>query len=62
MMNLEKMAPILFLLMWSSGAIFVKLGLQDASVWSFLTLRATGAFVIITLIVIAWRGQQFRLL
>ncbi len=58
MFNLEKMAPILFLIMWSSGAIFVKMGLADASVWSFLTLRATGAFVVITLIVFAWREQQ----
>ena len=27
---LEKYSPLLFLLMWSSGAIFVKLGLEDA--------------------------------
>lgn len=59
MLNLEKISPILFLLMWSSGAIFVKMGLEDASVWSFLTLRVTGAFVLITIISIFWRGSQF---
>ena len=59
MLNLDKLSPILFLLMWSSGAIFVKMGLEDASVWSFLTLRATGALVLITIIAIFWRGSQF---
>ncbi|WP_313741444.1 DMT family transporter [Pseudomonas sp.] len=39
----ERYAPLLFLLMWSSGAIFVKLGLEDASVSVFLTVRAIGA-------------------
>jgi drug/metabolite transporter (DMT)-like permease len=47
---LERLAPILFLLMWSSGAIFVKMGLENASVWSFLTLRATGAFLLMGVI------------
>jgi len=45
--------------MWSSGAIFVKMGLEDASVWSFLTLRVTGASVLITIIAIFWRGSHF---
>lgn len=40
---LERYSPLLFLLMWSSGAIFVKLGLEDASVSVFLTVRAIGA-------------------
>ncbi|WP_459207874.1 DMT family transporter [Pseudomonas sp. MLB6B] len=43
MSALERYAPLLFLLMWSSGAIFVKLGLEDASVSVFLTVRAIGA-------------------
>lgn len=43
MSALERYSPLLFLLMWSSGAIFVKLGLEDASVSVFLTIRAAGA-------------------
>lgn len=43
MSALEKLSPLLFLLMWSSGAIFVKLGLEDASVWAFLAVRSVGA-------------------
>lgn len=39
--------PVLFLLMWSSGSIFVKIGLDDASVWSFLAIRAIGSAVIL---------------
>ncbi|MGI0115749.1 DMT family transporter [Zooshikella sp. RANM57] len=48
---LEKFAPILFLVMWSSGAIFVKLGLTSASVWSFLAVRATGALLLLLIII-----------
>lgn len=40
---LERYSPLLFLLMWSSGAVFVKLGLEDASVSVFLTVRSVGA-------------------
>lgn len=47
---LSRLAPVLFLFMWSSGAIFVKLGLESASVWSFLALRAGGALLLILLI------------
>lgn len=43
MNTLERYSPLLFLLMWSSGAIFVKLGLEDASVSVFLTVRSVGA-------------------
>lgn len=54
MTALEKYSPLLFLLMWSSGAIFVKLGLEDASVSVFLTLRSVGAafvlFIVCTLL------------
>ena len=42
----DRICPLLFLLAWSSGAIVVKLGIQDASVWSFLALRSAGAFVL----------------
>lgn len=47
MINLEKIAPFLFLFMWSSGAIFVKIGLGFSSVWSFLALRSLGSFFLI---------------
>lgn len=46
----EKFSPIMFLLSWSSGAIVVKLGLQDASVCSFLAMRNMGAFALFTLV------------
>lgn len=48
---LEKFAPVLFLVMWSSGAIFVKLGLASASVWSFLAVRAAGALLLLLVII-----------
>ncbi|WP_413205320.1 DMT family transporter [Rhodospirillum sp. A1_3_36] len=44
------LAPVLFLLMWSSGAIFVKLGLMSASVWTFLFLRAAGATLVLLIV------------
>lgn len=43
MNTLERYSPLLFLLMWSSGAVFVKLGLEDASVSVFLIVRSIGA-------------------
>lgn len=46
--------PILFLLMWSSGSIFVKIGLDDASVWSFLAIRAIGSAVILGAVWVAF--------
>lgn len=49
MSALEKLSPLLFLLMWSSGAIFVKLGLEDASVWVFLAIRSAGAALALAL-------------
>lgn len=39
-----------FLVMWGSGAVFVKLGLLDASVWTFLAVRSVGAFLTLTCI------------
>lgn len=51
MINLEKIAPFLFLIMWSSGAFFVKIGLNFSSVWSFLALRSMGSFLLILCLV-----------
>lgn len=61
------MKALVFLLLWSSGAIFVKLGLQDASAWSFLWLRAliavsalsclVGAAALGRGLVVLWRQQ-----
>nr|BAJ23991.1 putative membrane protein [Bradyrhizobium sp. HWK12] len=44
------LVPPLFLLMWSSGAIFVKLGLMSSSVWTFLAVRSTGATLVLALV------------
>ncbi len=49
--KVESLAPLLFLLMWSSGSIFVKSGLQESSVISFLLVRSAGSFIIILMIV-----------
>lgn len=46
------LAPFLFLLMWSSGAVMVKVGLQYASVWSFLTVRS--AISLVAIICLYW--------
>jgi drug/metabolite transporter (DMT)-like permease len=46
--------------MWSSGAIFVKLGLQSASVWSFLVLRAVAALALLTGIVAVAQRDVLR--
>ncbi|WP_342726449.1 DMT family transporter [Bradyrhizobium sp. B097] len=43
-------APLLFLVMWSSGAIFVKLGLMSSSVWTFLAIRSTGAMLVLAVV------------
>lgn len=52
MTTAEKYYPLAFLLMWSSGAIFVKLGLEDASVSVFLTIRSVGA--VLALLIACW--------
>lgn len=49
---LEKHAPLAFLLMWSSGAIFVKIGLQYASVSVFLLIRSAGATLSLLIIIL----------
>lgn len=50
MIKLDSLAPILFLVMWSSGAVIVKLGLQFSSEWSFLAIRALISFVSVSII------------
>jgi drug/metabolite transporter (DMT)-like permease len=55
---LLKIAPLAFLLMWSSGAIFVKLGLEHASVWAFLTVRSVGSAVLIFCLCILMKGRS----
>ena len=47
----------LFVLLWSSGAIFARLGLDHASPFAFLTLRFALAFATL-LLVCGWRGQR----
>jgi drug/metabolite transporter (DMT)-like permease len=47
---LEKYYPLIFLLMWSSGAIFVNLGLEYASVSVFLAIRAVGSAVVLLMV------------
>lgn len=41
----DGITPVLFLLIWSGGALFSKLGLQYSDVWSFLFLRASLALI-----------------
>ncbi|NVD05932.1 DMT family transporter [Vibrio sp. JPW-9-11-11] len=63
MFKLDFLAPVLFLVMWSSGAVVVKLGLQFSSQWSFLALRALLSLLCITLIVLVAKtltGQVWK--
>ncbi|WMN57342.1 DMT family transporter [Vibrio fluvialis] len=55
--SLLTLAPILFLLMWSSGAVMVKLGLEHASVWSFLIARSAISFTLTLLLLRLMRGR-----
>lgn len=43
-------APLLFLIIWSGGALFSKLGLHYADVWSFLFLRSALALSLLSVI------------
>lgn len=54
------LAPLLFLIMWSSGAIFVKLGLMSSSVWTFLAIRATGAMFVLAVVLAIALPSDFR--
>jgi len=50
---------LLFLLMWSSGAIFVKLGLMSSSVWTFLAIRSAGAMLVLAAILVVVFRSDF---
>lgn len=65
----ERLSPLLFVMIWSTGAIAAKLGLEDASVWGFLLWRTLGASILLLVIVLfvgwtfpGWRsiGQAVR--
>ena len=49
MNHLIILSPILFLVMWSSGAVMVKLGLQYTNEWNFLALRALLSLLFISI-------------
>lgn len=53
-------APVVFLLLWSSGFVFLKLGLAYADPLTFLALRYA-AVVAILLLVCAWRRPRWRI-
>ena len=57
---MNALAPLLFLLTWSSGAIFVKLGLMSSSVWTFLAIRSTGAMVVLAAVLAIGFRSDFR--
>lgn len=56
-MKLDAFAPIMFLVMWSSGAVIVKLGLQFSSEWHFLAMRAVLSLASIS--VMCWIAMRF---
>ncbi|CAM0557668.1 hypothetical protein EHLJMEHL_02761 [Vreelandella titanicae] len=58
--NLARLAPLLFLAMWSSGALFVKAGLQDSSVLSFLLVRSLGALLVMTILLATLLPAEIR--
>ena len=43
-------ATCLFVLLWSSGAIFARLGLDHASVFGFLSLRFAVAIAVLAIL------------
>ena len=53
-LNIEKLInvfiPLVFLVIWSGGALFSKLGLEYASIWSFLFLRSTLALLLLIIL------------
>lgn len=62
MSSLSKYAPLaataLFVLLWSSGGIFTKLGLEHASAYAFLSIRFAIALAVI--IVIGWNRPRLK--
>lgn len=55
--NLINLAPVMFLLMWSSGAVIAKLGLMHASVWTFLTVRSAISLFLILVVLKIMHGR-----
>lgn len=58
MIAVRDTTPLLFLLLWSSGNIVVKIGLQSASAWSFLLLRSMLALIILAALFFASSRQR----
>lgn len=54
----NKLFPVIFLIIWSLGAIFTKLGLHYSSIWSFLFLRSSIALILLFLIIIFYRKKK----
>lgn len=52
--------PILFLGIWSGGALFAKLGLQYANIWSFLWLRATLALGLLLVLLVTQKQRMVK--
>jgi drug/metabolite transporter (DMT)-like permease len=50
-------ATALFVVLWSSGAIFARLGLDHASAFVFLALRSAAAFLVISLVAALRRSR-----
>lgn len=57
MISMQLRVPLLFLLAWSSGAVFVKLGLEDASVSVFLAVRAVGATLAVFMLCLFYQNR-----
>ncbi|EPF6143963.1 DMT family transporter [Acinetobacter baumannii] len=57
--NLTNMLfPVIFLIIWSFGAVFTKLGLHYSSIWSFLFLRSSIALTLLFLIIIFYKEKK----
>lgn len=50
--------PVIFLIIWSFGAVFTKLGLHYSSIWSFLFLRSSIALTLLFLIIIFYKEKK----
>lgn len=50
--------PVIFLIIWSFGAVFTKLGLHYSSIWSFLFLRSSIALILLSLIIIFYKEKK----
>lgn len=53
-------APVIFLLLWSSGFVFLKIGLNDAEPLTFLALRYA-CVVAVLLLAAVWYRPSFRI-